>query len=679
MRKEQLIIACLLTCAAFGDIRFQEQSMYPTGGGTTGVFASDFDGDGFVDFATSDRYTDSVTIFFNDGLGGFGNKSSFPTGENPRYVEGYDFDGDGDIDLCTPDFDSSTITILENDGTGQFSIHQQFEMFVPSYLWIDDLDLDGFEDIVALHWDEKTKGDPQHSPGIITPLYSNGDGTFEVGERILVGEQPRGGDSADLNNDGLVDIVVADIYSRTISVVLSDGPRSWTRSVQISMWPGTPRYIELGDFDGDEDIDVAALDKLEDHFWILENDGNANFELSQTVEVNDAPHSMELVDADVDGDLDFIVSHVGSDTQFVLYNDGNGYIESMQAIIIEGGPAEIKVIDFNDDGLFDIVSANVNSGDEGASVLIQKECLVCDGEELCPPTAFDLNVATDSFTTIEIQLLGDSINGNELDYIITSLPNSGALRDVNSVQITSVPHTLIGNMLIFVPVNGDVGQETFHYFVNDCEPSIEAVVTVQLDHLYPDECNTSFEVFNGYTEISTLQATDSSQPHDPSLCNSTNFGELRNDIWLEYYACENGDLLIDTCALIDFDSDIAVYYGDCCEPAQIACSGESEGCNGSSTMTIHSIEAGIHYFIRIGGATEAEIGTGLIYIEGPSADCVPSCHTDLNQDGFVDVTDVLFILGEWGSTCGPADLNIDGIVNVTDVLAVIGTWGPCNE
>ena len=679
VRKDQLIVVCLLPCAAIADIRFHEPSLYPTGGGTTGVFAADFDGDGDIDFATSDRYTDSVTIYYNDGLGVFENITSFSTGENPRYVEGNDFDGDGDIDLCTPDFNSSTITILENDGMGQFSMSQQFEMFTPSYLWIDDLDLDGFNDIITLHWDEKAKGEPHQNPGLVAPLYSNGDGTFDVGETVFVGVQPRGGDSADLNNDGLIDVVVADIYSRTISIVLSNGPRSWDQSVQISMWPGTPRYVELGDFDGDQDIDIAALDKLGGHFWILKNDGNANFILSQTVEVNDAPHSMEIVDADDDGDLDFIVTHVNSDTQFVLYNDGTGHIESMQGLVIEGGPAEIKIVDLNADGLFDIVSANVNSGDEGASVLIQKACIVCVSGELCPPNAYDLNVVTDSFTSIDIQLLGDSVNGNELDYIITSLPDNGVLRDMNSVLITSVPYFLIGDAVQFVPTNGDVGQDTFNYFVNDCELSNVAEVTVQLNHIYPDECNSSFEVFNGYTEISTLQATDSPEPNDPSLCNSTNFGELRNDIWLKYYACESGSLLIDTCGLIDFDVDIAVYYGDCCGPIQIACSGESNGCNGSTTITIPFIESGFHYFIRIGGATQGAVGSGLIYIDGPSVDCVQSCHTDINYDGLVGVTDVLFIIGEWGSSCGPADLNIDGNVDVTDLLAVIGTWGPCIE
>jgi len=53
---------------------------------------------------------------------------------------------------------------------------------------------------------------------------------------------------------------------------------------------------------------------------------------------------------------------------------------------------------------------------------------------------------------------------------------------------------------------------------------------------------------------------------------------------------------------------------------------------------------------------------------------VPS---DINQDGVVDVSDLLAVIGGWGpcpSPC-PVDVNSDGITNVEDLLEVIGHWG----
>ncbi len=51
---------------------------------------------------------------------------------------------------------------------------------------------------------------------------------------------------------------------------------------------------------------------------------------------------------------------------------------------------------------------------------------------------------------------------------------------------------------------------------------------------------------------------------------------------------------------------------------------------------------------------------------------------DLNNDGVVDVSDMLILLSDWGpcpSPC-PADLTGSGTVNVSDLLVLLGHWGP---
>jgi hypothetical protein len=46
-------------------------------------------------------------------------------------------------------------------------------------------------------------------------------------------------------------------------------------------------------------------------------------------------------------------------------------------------------------------------------------------------------------------------------------------------------------------------------------------------------------------------------------------------------------------------------------------------------------------------------------------------------DGYVNVNDLLIIIGYWGNNTPQADLNFDGIVDVTDLLIVVGNWGAC--
>jgi hypothetical protein len=55
-----------------------------------------------------------------------------------------------------------------------------------------------------------------------------------------------------------------------------------------------------------------------------------------------------------------------------------------------------------------------------------------------------------------------------------------------------------------------------------------------------------------------------------------------------------------------------------------------------------------------------------------------TCQSDINEDGIVNVTDLLEVISEWGLANSPADINDDGIVDVTDLLTVVGSWGPCN-
>ncbi|MBC8305140.1 MAG: hypothetical protein H8E55_56430, partial [Pelagibacterales bacterium] len=57
-----------------------------------------------------------------------------------------------------------------------------------------------------------------------------------------------------------------------------------------------------------------------------------------------------------------------------------------------------------------------------------------------------------------------------------------------------------------------------------------------------------------------------------------------------------------------------------------------------------------------------------------------SCDADINNDGIVDVTDLLQVVNSWGSTANvPADINNDGIVDVNDLLEIVNSWGPCAD
>ena len=55
----------------------------------------------------------------------------------------------------------------------------------------------------------------------------------------------------------------------------------------------------------------------------------------------------------------------------------------------------------------------------------------------------------------------------------------------------------------------------------------------------------------------------------------------------------------------------------------------------------------------------------------------PCIAGDLNDDGLINVTDLLLLLRAWGpcqNQACPTDLNQDGITNVADLQALLAAW-----
>ena len=62
-------------------------------------------------------------------------------------------------------------------------------------------------------------------------------------------------------------------------------------------------------------------------------------------------------------------------------------------------------------------------------------------------------------------------------------------------------------------------------------------------------------------------------------------------------------------------------------------------------------------------------------IDGIPDEC--QCIADLNNDGDVNIAELLIIISAWSTSIPIFDINCDGIVNVNDLLIIINNWGPC--
>ena len=99
-------------------------------------------------------------------------------------------------------------------------------------------------------------------------------------------------------------------------------------------------------------------------------------------------------------------------------------------------------------------------------------------------------------------------------------------------------------------------------------------------------------------------------------------------MWFAWTAPASGTITVSTCSLIDFDSDIVIYRGNCSNKTQIGCNGDAEGCNDYSSQATADVSGGSLYVIRVGGYDGDSTGSGNVQLTlVPSGDPVGGCCT----------------------------------------------------
>jgi hypothetical protein len=208
-------------------------------GPALGVVAADVTGDGWVDiYVANDGQENQLWVNRRDGT--FANGALLAgvalnhngNVEAGMGVDAADFDNDGDDDLFVTHLRTETNTLYVNDGTGLFEDRStQSGLGSPSLPYTGfgtrwfDFDNDGWLDILAVNGTVRTlqalkqAGDPYplHQRN---QLFRNlGDGRFEdVSERagavFQLSEVSRGAAFGDVDNDGDVDVLVANNNGR---------------------------------------------------------------------------------------------------------------------------------------------------------------------------------------------------------------------------------------------------------------------------------------------------------------------------------------------------------------------------------------------------------------------------------------------------------------------------------
>ncbi len=159
--------------------------------------------------------------------------------------------------------------------------------------------------------------------------------------------------TADMNGDGLLDIISTDLAANVVSVFIATS--ATTFSPVVNYPSNSPVALDVGDTDGDGDIDVLVADFDGNAIHLLTNDGMGLLSPAATLSVGIGPGKVLLVDLDGDDDLDALTTNGTSGTVSVLTNDGSGALSLAFSLTAGIFPADVDALDTNADGLVDIV------------------------------------------------------------------------------------------------------------------------------------------------------------------------------------------------------------------------------------------------------------------------------------------------------------------------------------
>jgi len=160
----------------------------------------------------------------------------------------------------------------------------------------------------------------------------------------------------DFNGDGNLDLAVANFFINTVSIMPGDGTGNFTLTSSLGVVTG-PNYLAVGDFNGDGNLDMAVGGETSG-ISILLGDGTGNFTVASTLAASVGPETVVVGDFNGDGNLDLAVVNRGSNTVSLFLGDGTGNFTLASSTAVGNSPAWLAAGDFNGDGKLDLAVPN---------------------------------------------------------------------------------------------------------------------------------------------------------------------------------------------------------------------------------------------------------------------------------------------------------------------------------
>jgi hypothetical protein len=349
------------------------------GAGSYPILTADFNRDGKPDLAVLVPGKTQVRIYLGRGDGTFQAPKLFYTGYGAKYMAVGDVNNDQNLDLLVSESSPTNVnevgfSVLLGDGKG--GLHAPVKIIAKnqgagSLIAVGDLNRDGNLDVVTCD-----------QSGQAEAFLGNGNGTFREQAEFDDGTNV-GGESqlllADLHGTGKLDLVIgtSGFEGFAGAVILFSGNGDGTFTPGPSYTPGYfPKWLDASDMNGDGKLDLVVANGFSNSVSVLLNQGSGNFTYSQNgyaadyfmgeggSESTPTPGLLSVADLNGDGKPDVALASVHGVN--VLMNLGGGVLNAPGSVEVGQLTGQIFATDFNADGHNDLAVAT--SGIEGVLI-----------------------------------------------------------------------------------------------------------------------------------------------------------------------------------------------------------------------------------------------------------------------------------------------------------------------
>jgi hypothetical protein len=224
-----------------------------------------------------------------------------------------------------------------------------------------DLNGDGRPDLASAN--TFIAGPPPHPGHVSVILQSQSSpGAFGGARNFDVGSDTARVSIGDLNGDNLMDLVVANDTSASISILFQNSSSPGTFLAAQNLGVGAhPNGVAIGDLNGDGHLDIVVADS---GLSVLFQNAGVPGTFFPPMSLGVRCSSVGIGDLNADGRADLVATSPDAGNVSILLQSsiGSGNFLPPQTVAAGLQPFDVAIADLNADGLLDLAIANLGTG-----------------------------------------------------------------------------------------------------------------------------------------------------------------------------------------------------------------------------------------------------------------------------------------------------------------------------